>query len=59
LLTPDGVQLRRAPLDAAKAAERITTESTYAGRQEWVDEYLLTNYSDTEALDAFRPRAGG
>jgi putative phosphoesterase len=59
LLTPDGVQLRRAPLDAAKAAERITTESTYPGRQEWVEEYLLTNYSDTEALDAFRPRAEG
>ncbi|MFI6827341.1 metallophosphoesterase family protein [Kribbella sp. NPDC050241] len=59
LLTPGGVQLRRAPLDAVKAAERITTESTYPGRQEWVEEYLLTNYSDTEALDAFRPRAEG
>ncbi|TCC52399.1 metallophosphoesterase [Kribbella capetownensis] len=59
LLTPDGVQLRRAPLDAVKAAERITTESTYPGRQEWVEEYLLTNYSDTEALEAFRPRAEG
>jgi hypothetical protein len=25
----------------------------------WVDEYLRTNYSDAEALEAFRPRAGG
>jgi putative phosphoesterase len=59
LLTPDGVQLRHAPLDAAKAAERIVAESTYPGREAWVDEYLLNTYSDTEALDAFRPRAEG
>lgn len=57
LLTQDGVQLRRAPLDATKAAERIVSESTYPGRAEWVDEYLLHTYSDTEALEAFRPRA--
>jgi len=59
LLTPDGVQLRRAPLDAVKAADRITAESTYPGSQAWVDEYMLTNYSDTEALEAFTPRAQG
>ena len=59
LLTEDGVQLRRAPLDAAKAAARIESESTYPGRAEWVAEYLLHNYSDTEALEAFRPRAEG
>ncbi|MGW7682113.1 metallophosphoesterase family protein [Kribbella sp. NPDC054772] len=59
LLTADGVQLRRAPLDATKAAERIVSESTYPGRAEWVAEYLLSNYSDTEALEAFRPRAEG
>ena len=59
LLTEDGVQLRRAPLDAAKAAARIESESTYPGRREWVAEYLLNNYSDTEALEAFRPRAEG
>ena len=57
LLTQDGVHLRRAPLDATKAAERIVSESTYPGRAEWVDEYLLHTYSDTEALEAFRPRA--
>jgi putative phosphoesterase len=59
LLTPDGVQLRRAPLDAAMAADRIVSESTYPGRQEWVAEYLLSTYSDMEALEAFRPRAEG
>ena len=59
LLTEDGVQLRRAPLDAAKTAARIESESTYPGRSEWVAEYLLNNYSDTEALEAFRPRAEG
>jgi len=59
LVTPDGVQLRRAPLDTVKAAERIVAESTYPGREDWVAEYLLTNYSDTEALEAFRPRAEG
>ncbi|TCC29909.1 metallophosphoesterase family protein [Kribbella sindirgiensis] len=59
LLTENGVQLRRAPLDATRAAARIESESTYPGRPEWVAEYLLHNYSDTEALEAFRPRAEG
>jgi putative phosphoesterase len=59
LLTPDGVQLRRAALDRTKAAERIVAESSYPGREAWVAEYLLSNYSDTEALEAFRPRAEG
>jgi putative phosphoesterase len=59
LLSADGVQLRRTVLDAAKAAERIVSESTYPGREEWVAEYLLSTYSDTEALEAFRPRAEG
>ena len=26
---------------------------------DWVEEYLLHTYSDTEALEAFRPRAEG
>jgi putative phosphoesterase len=59
LLTPDGVQLRRTELDATKAAERIVAESSYEGREAWVAEYLLSTYSDTEALEAFRPRAEG
>jgi putative phosphoesterase len=59
LLTPVGVQLRRSALDAVKAADRIVAESTYAGREAWVDEYILHTYSDTEALEAFRPRAEG
>jgi predicted phosphodiesterase len=57
LLTPDGVQLRRSALDSAAAAERIVAGSTYPGGQAWVDEYLLSTYSDTEALEAFRPRS--
>jgi diadenosine tetraphosphatase ApaH/serine/threonine PP2A family protein phosphatase len=59
LLTADGVQLRRSALDAAAAADRIVRESTYPGREAWVAEYLLSTYSDTEALEAFRPRAEG
>ncbi|ADB29735.1 phosphodiesterase, MJ0936 family [Kribbella flavida DSM 17836] len=57
LLTPDGVQLRRSTLDAGAAADRVVQQSTYPGRAAWADEYLRTNYSDTEALAAFRPRA--
>lgn len=59
LVTPEGVQLRRSALDSTKAAERIVAESSYPGREAWVAEYLLSNYSDTEALEAFRPRAEG
>ncbi|MFF1817364.1 metallophosphoesterase family protein [Kribbella sp. NPDC058245] len=59
LITPEGVQLRRSALDRISAADQIMNNSTYPGRQEWVDAYLLTNYSDTEALEAFRPRAAG
>lgn len=59
LLTPEGVQLRRSALDRTKAADRIVAESSYPGREEWVAEYLLSNYSDTEALEAFRPRSEG
>ncbi|HWD79837.1 MAG TPA: metallophosphoesterase family protein [Kribbella sp.] len=59
LLSKNGVQLRYTPIDVHKAADRIVSESTYAGREEWVAEYLLHTYSDTEALEAFRPRAEG
>lgn len=59
LLTADGVQLRRSTVDSTKAAERIVAESSYPDREAWADEYLRSNYSDTEALEAFRPRAGG
>ena len=59
LVTPEGVQLRRSALDSTKAADRIVAESSYPGRESWVAEYLLSNYSDTEALEAFRPRAEG
>jgi hypothetical protein len=58
-LTPDGVQLRRSALDADAAADQLIKASSYPGREAWVDEYLLQTYSDTEALEAFRPRAEG
>ncbi|GAA0570469.1 metallophosphoesterase family protein [Kribbella sandramycini] len=59
LITPDGVQLRRATMDREAAAERVVRESAYPGRHEWVSAYLLANYSDTEALEAFRARSEG
>ncbi|TDO50789.1 putative phosphoesterase [Kribbella sp. VKM Ac-2527] len=57
LLGPGGVQLRRSAMHPVKAADRIVRESAYPGREAWVDEYIRTNYSDTEALAAFRPRS--
>jgi hypothetical protein len=59
LLTPEGVQLRRSPLDPEVAADLVAKASSYQEVDAWVDEYLRTNYSDTEALEAFRPRAEG
>ncbi|HET6295108.1 MAG TPA: metallophosphoesterase family protein [Kribbella sp.] len=57
LLTPAGVELRRTALDAEAAADQIVRESSYPGREVWADEYLRSNYSDIEALEAFRPRS--
>ncbi|GAA1591768.1 metallophosphoesterase family protein [Kribbella sancticallisti] len=57
LLTPAGVELRRTYFDTAKAAEYLAKHSSYSGIDGWSDEYLLANYSDTEALEAFRPRS--
>ncbi|MDX6235995.1 MAG: hypothetical protein QOG10_810 [Kribbellaceae bacterium] len=59
LLTPEGVQLRRSALEPDVAADLVAKASSYQGVDAWVDEYLRTNYSDTEALEAFRPRAEG
>ena len=57
LLTPAGVELRRTYLDIDEAAAHLGKHSTYPGIEGWLDEYLRSNYSDTEALDAFRPRS--
>jgi predicted phosphodiesterase len=59
LLTPDGVQLRRSALEADVAADLVSKASSYQEIDAWVNEYLRTNYSDIEALEAFRPRAEG
>lgn len=56
LLTADGVQLRRTPV-GADAADRLSRESAYGGIESWLDEYLRSNYSDVDALTAFRPRS--
>lgn len=58
LLDGRGVSLRRTALDAAGAAAAVVAGSTYPGRVEWAREYLLTGYSDLEALRAFGPRDG-
>ncbi|TDU89237.1 putative phosphoesterase [Kribbella voronezhensis] len=56
LLNSAGVQLRRTHFDPAQAAATLATQSTYPHIASWSQEYLLTTYSDTEALEAFRPR---
>jgi predicted phosphodiesterase len=57
LLTQDGIQLRRTHFNTTKAATYLSTHSTYPHIDTWSAEYLLTTYSDTEALTAFRPRS--
>ncbi|WP_112241295.1 metallophosphoesterase family protein [Kribbella monticola] len=56
LLTPNGVQLRHTHFNATEAAAHLAQHSTYPHITAWSAEYLLTTYSDTEALEAFRPR---
>jgi predicted phosphodiesterase len=57
LLVPGGVQLRRTYFDTTQAADDLIKQSSYPHVDAWADEYLRTNYSDTEALEAFRPRS--
>jgi len=51
LLGP-GVVLRRTEYDTTAAAAQIAA-SRYPGGAEWAREYVLSHYSDTEALAAF------
>jgi predicted phosphodiesterase len=51
-----GVQLRRTEIDLDAAADRIVAGSGYENVSSWVDEYVRSNASDTEALAAFTPR---
>lgn len=55
LLGPD-VWLRRTHYDTAAAA-RVIAASRYSGGAEWAREYVLSHYSDTEALEAFTETA--
>ncbi|WP_432944545.1 metallophosphoesterase family protein [Kribbella sp. CA-253562] len=59
LVTGPDVQLRRTAVDLNALADRVTAESAYPAAAAWADEYIRTNYSDTEALAAFTPRAKG
>jgi putative phosphoesterase len=52
------IQLRRTAFDAQAAAASITASSDYPQLQEWIDNYLLGNASDTEALATFGAREG-
>jgi diadenosine tetraphosphatase ApaH/serine/threonine PP2A family protein phosphatase len=51
-----GVQLRRTELDLEAAAARVVAGSGYENVRTWVDEYIVNNASDLEALAAFTPR---
>ncbi|QNE20358.1 metallophosphoesterase family protein [Kribbella qitaiheensis] len=57
LLSQDGVHLRRTHFDTTRAADTLAKLSPYPQIEAWSDEYLRTNYSDAEALEAFRPRS--
>jgi predicted phosphodiesterase len=48
------VELRRTTYDVAAAASRIAAGG-HAAAQEWAREYVVTQYSDVEALAAFTP----
>jgi predicted phosphodiesterase len=56
VLLDRGVQVRRTELDPGTAADRVAAESAYPGADAWADEYVRSNYSDTDALAAFTPR---
>jgi len=47
------IQLRRTRFDTEAAARAIAEMCDYPGLEEWLDNYLLRNVSDVEALEAF------
>ncbi|MFI6323161.1 metallophosphoesterase family protein [Nonomuraea sp. NPDC050556] len=47
------VSLRRTRFDAEAAAARIVAESGYDQVESWVGEFVLSTYSDTDALEVF------
>jgi predicted phosphodiesterase len=53
LLGPQ-VELRRTAYDVADAARRIAAGG-HATAREWAQEYVVSQYSDAEALEAFTP----
>jgi hypothetical protein len=58
LLRAGQISLRHTEIDVDEVCARIVAESGYAGRREWVDEYVRGRHSDMAALEAFGPRDG-
>lgn len=58
LLDRAAVSVRKTRYDVEAARATIRASCTYAGVDEWTDEYLYARNSDVEALAAFGPRDG-
>jgi putative phosphoesterase len=56
LLTATGVQLRWTGTDTDVLADEVVTASSYPETAEWVDTYIRSPLSDTDAVEAFGPR---
>jgi hypothetical protein len=55
-LAGSAVQLRRTPYDAEAACKSIVDVSAYPDVERWVQDFVRSPPSDTEALAAFTPR---
>jgi predicted phosphodiesterase len=58
LLDGGAVSVRKTRYDVEAARAAIRARCTYAGVDEWTDEYLYARNSDVDALVAFAPRDG-
>lgn len=58
LLRDGSVTLGCVPVDVDDVCARIVRESSFPGRQEWVDYFVRSVASDAEALREFGPRDG-
>lgn len=58
LLDADGVHLRSTPVDPLQLAAEVLGNSTFPGRRDWVEEYIVRPPGDLDALTTFGPRDG-
>lgn len=58
LLADGAVTLRRTVFDVEVARAQIASTCTFAGVDEWTDDYLNARAGDAEAIEAFGPRDG-